>query len=185
MNKIKICSLLLVAVILIDNMIAPIANAVTIEEQVGNKAEKTTQPKQEYNDEFSSKAPVRRDSATPVQERDPRLACLLSLVIPGGGGHIYLRQDIKGISFFVISMASYSLAGYYFYEGFFKSDSVTTMKAQLLISGLFFIVGLIVHTVGIVEAYNDAVEINEKRYYYGEIDSEEQFSPYVAKICIE
>ncbi len=59
-----------------------------------------------------------------------------------------------------------------------KTDSSTERKSRLILSGLLFVVGALIHVVGIVEAYNDAIEINEKQFYFG---SEKSLSPYVAK----
>ena len=60
--------------------ILPSANSLTVEEQAGKREKKRQST---YSDEFSKKAPARRDARRLQQERDPRLACLLSLMIPG------------------------------------------------------------------------------------------------------
>ncbi|HRR60532.1 MAG TPA: hypothetical protein P5547_06300, partial [Spirochaetota bacterium] len=59
-----------------------------------------------------------------------------------------------------------------------KTDSSTEKKSKLILSGLLFVVGAIIHVVGIVEAYNDAIEINEQQYYFG---AERSPCPYIAK----
>lgn len=157
-----------------DMAVLPPVFSLTVEEAAGKKEKQAPS----YYDEFSGKAAERRDDAAARQEKDPRLACMLSLIVPGGG-HIYLREDLKGISFCLFTGLGYASSGYYLYLALYGDLSQTEMKSKLIISGLLFVVSAIIHVVGIVEAYNDALEINEKRFYYGESRSE---SPYVAKI---
>jgi hypothetical protein len=141
----------------------PAVSALTVEEQAGKKAADTTAITE---DEFVKKTQARRGSSTGIPEKDPRLACLLSLVVPGGG-QIYLKKDLKGIAFFSLTVAGYSAAAFYLYKAINQDYSGSEKKSKVVISGLFFLVGIIFHTVGIVEAYNDAIEINEKSFYYG------------------
>ncbi len=139
----------------------PYGYSITVEEQAGKRASKKV-----YVDELSKKVPERRDTKRSGLERDPRLACLLSLIIPGGG-HIYLRSDLKGVGFCLFSATFYGLSGYYIYSAIKGDYAGTEKKSRMVISGLLFVVAAIVHVVGIVEAYNDAIEINEKRVFYG------------------
>ncbi|MFH0974592.1 MAG: hypothetical protein V1874_02275 [Spirochaetota bacterium] len=143
--------------------ILPSVSALTVEEQAGKKAADTTAITE---DEFVRKTQARRGYNTNAEQKDPRLACLLSLVVPGGG-QIYLKKDLKGIAFFSLTVAGYSAAGFYLYKAINNDYSGSEKKSKIVISGLFFLVGIIFHTVGIVEAYNDAIEINEKSFYYG------------------
>ncbi len=152
----------------------PSLHAVTVEEAAGKKERTSPQ----FYDELGTKAQERRDSKAVPQEKDPRLACMLSLIVPGGG-HIYLKEDLKGISFCLLSVVGYSASGYYLYAGLFGDSSDTEKKSMLIVSGLLFVIAAIVHVVGMVEAYNDAIEINEKRFYYG---SGRSLSPYVAVV---
>jgi len=144
--------------------------AQTIESDAGKKY------KDVPYDEFSQKAKERREES-PNMQRDPRLACLLSLIIPGGG-HVYLRNDLKAAGFCLLTATAYSVSAYYLYVALIKTDSSTEKKSRLILSGLLFVVGALIHVVGIVEAYNDAIEINEKQFYFG---TEKSSSPYVAK----
>ncbi len=157
--------------------IVPSLFSITVEEQAGKKAGSSPQ----IAEEFVSKVPERRDSKSRRQERDPRLSCLLSLIVPGAG-HIYLRSDIKGAGFCLLTGAAYGASGYYLYRAFTGDYESAEKKTKLVISGLFFVVGAIVHIVGIVEAYNDAIDINERGFYYGDSRSE---SPYVAELVFE
>jgi hypothetical protein len=145
--------------------------AQTIESDAGKKYKDVP-----YQDEFSKKAQERREES-PNMQRDPRLACLLSLIIPGGG-HVYLRNDLKAAGFCLLTATAYSISAYYLYVALMKTDSSTEKKSRLILSGLLFVVGALIHVVGIVEAYNDAIEINEKQFYFG---TEKSVSPYVAK----
>jgi hypothetical protein len=157
--------------------LVPAIHSITVEEQAGKKAEQAPS----YTDEFAQKVPERRDARRRHQERDPRLACLLSLMLPGGG-QIYLREDLKGAGFCLLTGAAYGASGYYLYQAFRGDYEGTEKKSKMVISGLFFVVGAIIHVVGIVEAYNDAVEINDRNFYYGSLRSP---SPYIAELVYE
>ena len=90
-----------------------------------------------------------------------------------------MRHDLKAVGFCLLTGMGYSFAAYYLYLGIVKTDSDTERKSRLIIAGLLFVVGAIVHVVGVVEAYNDAIEINEKQFYYGKNGSS---SPFVATL---
>ncbi len=171
MKILRTISLCLIATLSIQLSFMPGVWGLTVEEQAG-KRESRDVPM--YEDELSRKAPERRDTAAAPGERDPRLACMLSLIVPGGG-HVYLRQDLKAVGFCLLTGMGYSFAAYYLYLGIVKTDSDTERKSRLIIAGLLFVVGAIVHVVGVVEAYNDAIEINEKQFYYGKNNSTNPF----------
>ncbi|MDY6970507.1 MAG: hypothetical protein SVR08_17915, partial [Spirochaetota bacterium] len=82
-------SIITLALFLLSFYVIPSAYSITVAEQA-RKAEKKDTPA--IYDEFSKKTQERRDFDRFQQKRDPRLACLLSLMTPGAG-HIYLRQD--------------------------------------------------------------------------------------------
>jgi hypothetical protein len=177
-NLIRTIAFLIAMVVMVDFHLAPAlraADELTVEEAAGKRDKKTPS---KYVDEFSGKAPERRDSGQGYQVKDPRLACMLSLIVPGGG-HIYLRQDLKGITFCLLTGVGYGASAYYLYLGMFGGASGTEARSDLIVSALLFVVAAIVHVVGIVEAYNDAVDINEKKFYYGMMQSN---SPYIARI---
>jgi hypothetical protein len=159
----KTISLSVLVVFSMNFYVLPSVFAVTVEEQAGKNVKESVNS---GDDEFVRKTPARRAGSAGAEEKDPRLACLLSLVIPGGG-LIYLKKDLKGVAFFSLTVAGYSAAGYYLYKGLMGDLSGAEKKSKIVISGLFFLLGIIFHVVGIVEAYNDAIEINEKSYYYG------------------
>jgi hypothetical protein len=173
----KIISLSILIIFSMHIYILPSVYAVTVEEQAGKRTKDSVSSN---DDEFVKKTPARRTSTGGVEEKDPRLACLLSLIIPGGG-QIYLKKDLKGAAFFSLSVVGYSAAGYYLYKGITGDASGAEKKSKIVISGLFFLLGIIFHVVGIVEAYNDAIEINEKSYYYGGYSK----SPHIAKLEVK
>lgn len=157
--------------------LVPAVYSITVEEQAGKKADQAPA----FTDEFAQKVPERRDAKTRYQERDPRLACLLSLMLPGGG-QIYLREDLKGAGFCLLTGAAYGASGYYLYQTFAGDYEGSEKKSKMVISGLFFVLGAIIHVVGIVEAYNDALEINQRSFYFGSSHSP---SPYIAELIYE
>jgi len=114
--------------------------------------------------------------------KDPRLACLLSLVVPGGGGQIYLRKDLKGIGFCLLTGTGYTLTAYFTYHFLAGPGKDTSLKTRIIIPGMLLMVSMIFHIVGVVEAYNDAEEINNEDLYYGII---RRTDPYSAKIISE
>lgn len=175
-SRIMATVIALMFVFTLDFYFTRAAMGVTVEEQAGRKRRK----RQTYSDEFTRKAPARRDRKG-AQNKDPRLACLLSLIVPGGG-HIYLRKDIKGIGFCLLTTSFYSASGYYLYRTISKGADGSEKKSKFVITGVLFAVGVIFHVVGIVEAYNDTIEINETRYYYGNRKSR---SPYITKLKLE
>lgn len=174
----KSVSIAMIALFCVHFFILPSLYAITVEEAAGKRERAQSS---EYNDEFAGRAQERRDAGTGYQEKDPRLACMLSLIIPGGG-HIYVRDDLKGIGFCMLTGAGYAASAYYMYSAIYQTDTSTDRKSQLIISGLLFVVAAIIHVVGVVEAYNDTLELNEKRFYYG---ANREQTPYVARIIRE
>lgn len=170
----RIVSFFILTVFTFHLYILPAAYSVTIAEQAGSSEKKTYS----QDDEFNQKTPARRAYSGSSAQKDPRLACLLSLIIPGGG-QIYLKNDLKGIGFFLLTMTGYSSAGYYLYKALKDDASSEEKKSKIMISGLLYLIGLIFHVVGIVESYNDAIEINETNFYYGSGKSK---NPYIARL---
>ena len=129
----------------------------TVEEEAGRISTQAVE-----NKKVEEKKPERPESPKLAQKekKDPRLACLLSLVIPGSG-HLYLRKDLKGAGFCLASATGYGIAGYTFYRYYLSgSGSKTT---GIVVSGLFFFAAGVVHAVSVVEAYADAEEMNLRK----------------------
>ena len=90
----RVFVLFLAIIFVLSFHVVPAVQSITVEEQAGKKAGQAPT----FSDEFSQRVPERRDSKVRQEQRDPRLACLLSLMLPGGG-QIYLREDLKGAGF--------------------------------------------------------------------------------------
>ncbi len=162
----------------------PLADAITVEEEAGKK--KIVEKKPVIEDLSGGESGTRlfgrvveeRPQRQQADNKDPRLACLLSLIIPGGG-HIYLRRDLKGIGFCLAAGTGYTVTGYYLYRSFIQ-DKGADFRSKVIVSGLLFFISALIHVVGIVEAYADAEEMN-KRSYYGMNDPE---SPYASRLIV-
>ncbi len=156
----------------------------TVEEQAGQKKSGKKRPVIEDLDrgrsgpELFGKVVEKHPERQQPAGKDPRLACLLSLVIPGGG-HIYLRRDLKGIGFCLAAGTGYTVTGYYLYRSFVQ-DKGADFKSKVIVSGLLFFISALIHVVGIVEAYSDAEEMN-RRSFYGMNDPE---NPYTSRLVI-
>ena len=97
--------------------------------------------------------------------------------------HVALFTCIgAGIGFCIATAAGYSATGYYMYDSFLKSDEDTDLKTKLIVPGIFLLVSVIIHIVGVVEAYADAEEMNREQNNY---TIKEYDNPYLAKIMVE
>lgn len=142
--------------------IYPIKVGNIIEEQPQNGQTQSAPAQPAQPAEFAGKATQEvQQSRTPY--KDPRLACLLSFMIPGSG-EFYLRNDVKAIMFCLGVSAGYLLSLYYFYQGL-PAPIGTGESGKLIIGSIISLVSLVVHVIGMVESYNDAVKINEARFY--------------------
>lgn len=139
------------------------AKTTTGNDSSGSVADETRRTTEVSSDELQSKTRVVMADRVPY--KDPRLSCLLSFIIPGGG-EFYLRNDIKGLTFCLTTTTAYLLSFYYLYQS--VSVGGSDARNKLITGSIGFVTAVIVHIVGMVESYNDAVEINEARYYYSE-----------------
>ncbi len=168
---------LLAAVLVFNTGAVPAVFAVTVEEEAGRKG-KAPRRDYEYDSDFRRKVPERREREYERGEKDPRLACLLSIIVPGGG-HVYLNREFKGVAFCLTTVSFYGAAVYFYLRSTNSDLSETESRSNAVIAGVLLVIAAIFHTVGIVEAYNDAIDVNEKRYYYGPRRSR---NPYVGDI---
>jgi len=111
-------------------------------------------------------------------EINPRLVCLLSVVMPGGG-HFYLGNDTKGIAFCIAAGAGYTVAGFFMIKTMLAERGSIAYRNYLLLTGFVFFITLIVHFVGIIEAYSDAEEQNKKLMFKGSED------PFNSEVIME
>lgn len=114
-------------------------------------------------------------------EKNPRLVCLLSVIMPGGG-HFFLNQDAKGLSFCIAAGIGYTATGYFLIKASLADTGTRKYKNYLLMTGFLFFMTLIVHFVGIVEAYSDADKLNRKNLFGSDRDSD---NPYTTRIVYE
>lgn len=168
------------AVIVIALLLSPLSlNAITIEDAVDSRAKAGSEKKSPAQDiTESSRDEVELDLKH--EYKDPRLACLLSVMMPGAG-HIYLRQDLKGGGFCLLTGVSYSLAGYYIFNAMSGSGAEGDLASRFTIPGIFIFLSAAVHVVAIVEAHADAEEFNKRIIIYGTGKKR----VYRAKIIIE
>ncbi|MCB1145863.1 MAG: hypothetical protein KDK38_03620 [Leptospiraceae bacterium] len=171
--SIRLTGIFLMAVTLVQYSITPSLLAQTVEDQVFSNEEKDpfeNTPRRVVNEPSRVSAPEDMMSDKKAQDagigkipyKDPRLACLLSLILPGGG-EFYLRKDVKGIAFCLSTTTVYLLSFYYLYLGLTSGT-----QSNLWTGVVGSVLGGILHVVGMVESYNDAVIINEARYYFSE-----------------
>jgi hypothetical protein len=179
-RHVRLWAILVLIIFSLNVYIIPCVSALTVDEAAKKKS-----PGETTDDDFTKKVPSDRSASGTAHSggaagKDPRLACLLSLILPGGG-QIYLKQDMKGIAFFSLTVIGYSASSYFLYRAINGDIDSSEKKSKLIISGLFFLVGAVFHVVGVVEAYNDAIEINEKNFYYGGYSRD----PYIAELEIK
>ena len=149
-------------------------NAITIKQEADKEAKKTKRG------QSSEKDGQRVDE----KKTDPRLACLLSVIVPGAG-HVYIRKDVKGIGFCLGAGAGYTASAYFFYNSVLSSGG--SGSTGVILSGVFLLIATIVHIVGVVEVYSDAKEINEKARSRKGITfgPQKSNSPYITEIIRE
>ena len=110
------------------------------------------------------------------EEVNPRLVCLLSVIMPGGG-HFYLNNDAKGISFCVAAGIGYTATGFFMIKTMLSETGSVAYKNYLLLTGFLFFITLIIHFVGIIEAYSDADNLNKEKLF-----GNEDNDPYVTEL---
>lgn len=133
------------------------------------KDKKTVIPEKDDKKKKASEDKTRDKETKKVKEINPRLVCLLSVVMPGGG-HFYLGNDTKGIAFCMAAGFGYTVSGFFFVKTMLADIGSVQYRNYLMLTGFFFFITLIVHFVGIIEAYSDAEEINKKNLFNGSDD---------------
>lgn len=130
---------------------------------------------------LKSDLPQGPPAVPPEDDINPRLVCLLSVIMPGGG-HFYLNQDAKGLSFCIAAGMGYTATGYFLIKTTFSDMGSREHKNYLLMTGFLFFMTLIIHFVAIVEAYSDADELNKKNLFGKDKESD---NPYITKVIFE
>lgn len=135
------------------------------------KKEPVTEKKQEKKDN--------RVEEEKKEQVNPRLVCLLSVIVPGGG-HFYLNNDIKGIGFCLAGGIGYTATGYFMFKTTMADIGSIAFKNYVLLTGFLFFITFIVHFVGIIEAYSDAEELNKQN-----ITGIDRNNPYITSIIYQ
>ena len=164
--------------------IAPSLSAMTLGEikpEGGTKPEIEHKAPADKKSDLKADTPIDPPAVTVQDDINPRLVCLLSVVMPGGG-HFYLNQDAKGLSFCIAAGMGYTATGYFLIKTTFSDMGSREYKNYLLMTGFLFFMTLIIHFVAIVEAYSDADELNKKNLF-GKDDNSD--NPYITKVIIE
>ncbi len=161
----------------------PSLTAITLGEIKPDNGSKVVEEKIPPEEKSVLKNDLPRDTPTPPSENDinPRLVCLLSVIMPGGG-HFYLNQDAKGLSFCIAAGMGYTATGYFLIKATFSDTGSREHKNYLLMTGFLFFMTLIIHFVAIVEAYSDADELNKKNLFGKDKESD---NPYITKVIFE
>lgn len=115
------------------------------------------------------------DTYKKTGEINPRLVCLLSVIMPGGG-HFYLNNDIKGTGFCIAAGIGYTATGFFMVKTMLAERGSVAYKNYILLTGFLFFITIVIHFVGIIEAYSDADQINRERLF-GNGDND----PYITK----
>ncbi len=181
----KTIALLVISIFFSSMYVLPSLSAITLGEiksenetgSVGGDSKRDNKPVIKDDSEKKGVTPERDDKKkrvseekTPgentkkVKEINPRLVCLLSVVMPGGG-HFYLGNDTKGIAFCLAAGFGYTVSGFFFVKTMLADAGSVQHRNYLMLTGFFFFITLIVHFVGIIEAYSDAEDINKKNLF--------------------
>ena len=122
-------------------------------ESVKKSADLEPLNKKKSDEKKSDKLPekkVESDNKKDGDKVNPRLVCLLSVIMPGGG-HFYLNKDMKGLGFCLTAGAGYTAAGFFMIKTMLTDAGSTDYINYLLLTGFLFYVSLIIHFVGIID----------------------------------
>lgn len=186
----KTVSIITLIVFLMSIYLLPSANAITLGEiksdngtahegKENKDAEKKTPSETGKNEKVKSDMQGDGKKAESKKDVSPRLVCLLSVMLPGGG-HFYMNNDAKGMSFCLAAGVGYTVTGFFMVKAMLADRGTVAYKNYILLSGFLFFITLIIHFVGIIEAYSDADEINKKSLFESGDDD-----PYSFNIEIE
>lgn len=134
-----------------------------------DKDKKTVIPEKDDKKKKEAEGKTPDAGTKKVKEINPRLVCLLSVVMPGGG-HFYLGNDTKGIAFCMAAGVGYTASGFFMIKTMLAETGSVEFRNYILLTGFLFFLTLIIHFVGIIEAYSDAEEINKKNLFNGSDD---------------
>lgn len=87
-----------------------------------------------------------------------------------------MNNDVKGIGFCLAAGIGYTATGFFMVKTMLSDTGTTAYKNYLLLTGFLLFITLIVHFVGIIEAYSDAEEMNKQKLF-GNDDN----NPYITE----
>ncbi len=181
----KSISLLTALIFFFSIYLVPSVTAITLGEIKPDKEDikpvkKTDEGKApEKKEPVKEKKPEKNEQKIESEKNEqvnPRLVCLLSVIMPGGG-HFYLNKDLKGVGFCLAAGIGYTATGYFLFKTTMADIGSVAFKNYVLLTGFLFFITFIVHFVGIIEAYSDAEEINKKNLF-----GSNKNDPYITKI---
>lgn len=165
--------------------LVPSVSAITLGEIKSDKIDSDTVKKNSDTDKSDRKLPKEKRDDSPklkeenpdrkIDEVNPRLVCLLSVVMPGGG-HFYLNNDIKGTGFCIAAGIGYTATGFFMIKTMLAERGSVAYKNYILLTGFLFFITIVIHFVGIIEAYSDADQMNKDKLF-GNGDND----PYITK----
>ncbi len=184
----KTISLITILIFFMSIYCIPSLSALTLgeikpEKQDVETVKKSNDPETLNKKNIEEKKPLEKEKP-PVEKKSekdevsPRLACLLSVVMPGGG-HFYLNNDVKGIGFCLAAGVGYTATGYFMVKTMLSDLGSIAFKNYLLLSGFLFFITVIIHFVGIIEAYSDADEMNKKKLF-----GNDENNPYITEFVL-
>lgn len=181
----KTISIITIFVFLTSIYFIPSLSAITLgeikpdkqeSESVKAKTDSEMQNKKMPADKKEENPPAKKDEQDrKIDEVNPRLVCLLSVIMPGGG-HFYLNNDIKGTGFCLAAGIGYTATGFFMIKTMLAETGSVAYKNYILLTGFLFFITIVIHFVGIIEAYSDADQLNRERLF-GNSDND----PYITK----
>ncbi len=147
----------------------------TIKKTEDSDAQKKKKTEEKQPEKIPEKLKEPEKKSDGEEEINPRLVCLLSVVMPGGG-HFYMNNDVKGLGFCLAAGIGYTATGFFMVKTMLSDTGSASYKNYLLLTGFLLFITLIVHFVGIIEAYSDAEELNKQRLF-----GNDENNPYITE----
>jgi hypothetical protein len=187
----KTISIATIVIFMMSIYLVPSISAITLGEIKPDKKESESVKKTDDAESLKKKMPEEKKAEQPPvkkaepeknnerkDEVNPRLVCLLSVIMPGGG-HFYLNNDVKGLGFCLAAGIGYTATGFFMVKTMLSDTGSVAYKNYLLLTGFLFFITIVVHFVGIIEAYSDADAMNKEKLF-GNDDN----NPYITEFVL-
>ncbi len=185
----KTISVITILIFLMNIYFIPSLSAITLGEIKPDKQESESVKSKTDSEKTDKPIPLeKKEERIPVEndkqenrfnEVNPRLVCLLSVIMPGGG-HFYLNNDIKGTGFCLAAGIGYTATGFFMVKTMLAETGSVAYKNYILLTGFLFFITIVIHFVGIIEAYSDADQINREKLF-GNGDDDPYITKFVSK----